>query len=125
MATGVLTMFVWARDHYGEDVALTMAFTAFVVQQMVNVFNSRTESGSVFCRYTFTNWRLWAVVGVVMVLQVLATNWGPLQSLFGTEHLTWNQWGIAVVVASTVLWVEELRKLAVRLLARRADPDEL
>jgi Ca2+-transporting ATPase len=121
MAAGVLTMFVWARNEYGEDVALTMAFTAFVSQQMVNVFNSRTESGSVFCRYTFTNWRLWAVVGGVMVAQILATNWGPLQSLFGTEHLTWTQWGIALVVASTVLWVEELRKLGVRLMARRTD----
>ncbi|HEY6533800.1 MAG TPA: HAD-IC family P-type ATPase, partial [Acidimicrobiales bacterium] len=120
MAAGVLTMFVWARNEYSEEIALTMAFTAFVSQQMVNVFNSRTESGSVFCRYTFTNWRLWAVVAGVMVLQIMATNWGPLQSLFGTVHLTWTQWGIALLVASTVLWVEEARKLAVRLLARRA-----
>jgi Ca2+-transporting ATPase len=122
MAAGVLTMFVWARNEYGEEIALTMAFTAFVAQQMVNVFNSRTESGSVFCRYTFTNWRLWAVVAGVMVLQILATNWGPLQSLFGTEHLTWTQWGVAIAVASTVLWVEEIRKLGVRLLSRRSRP---
>jgi Ca2+-transporting ATPase len=119
MAVGVLTMFVWARDRYGEDVALTMAFTAFVLQQMVNVFNSRTESGSVFCRYTFTNWRLWAVVGGVVVLQVLATVWNPLQSLFGTEHLTWEQWGVAALVALSVLVVEELRKVVVRALRQR------
>ena len=124
MAAGVLTMFVWARDRYGEDVALTMAFTAFVLQQMVNVFNSRTENGSVFCRYTFTNWRLWAVVGGVIVLQVLATTWSPLQSLFGTEHLTWGQWGVAVLVALSVLVVEELRKVGVRLLLRRSAPVE-
>ncbi len=122
MAIGILTMFVWARDRYGEDIALTMAFTAFVLQQMVNVFNSRTEENSVFCRYTFTNWRLWAVIGGVVVLQVLATVWGPLQSLFGTEHLTWEQWGVAVAVASTVLWVEELRKVVLRLLIRRRSP---
>jgi Ca2+-transporting ATPase len=127
MAVGVLTMFVWARDRWGEEIALTMAFTTFVLQQMVNVFNSRTEAGSVFCRYTFTNWRLWAVIGGVVVLQVLATVWNPLQSLFGTEHLTWEQWGVAVAVASTVLWVEELRKLVLRLIIRRprrtADPE--
>jgi Ca2+-transporting ATPase len=121
MAVGILTMFVWARDQYGEDIALTMAFTAFVLQQMVNVFNSRTENGSVFCRYTFTNWRLWAVVGGVVVLQVLATTWNPLQSLFGTEHLTWEQWGVAVLVAVSVLVVEELRKVGVRLLLRRSE----
>ncbi len=121
MAAGILTMFVWARDRYGEDIALTMAFTAFVLQQMVNVFNSRTENGSVFCRYTFTNWRLWAVVGGVVVLQVLATIWNPLQSLFGTEHLTWEQWGVALLVALSVLVVEELRKVGVRLLLRRGE----
>jgi len=120
MAAGILTMFVWARDRYGEDIALTMAFTAFVLQQMVNVFNSRTEDGSVFCRYTFTNWRLWAVVGGVVVLQALATTWKPLQSLFGTEHLTWAQWGVAVGVALSVLVVEELRKVVVRALGRRS-----
>ncbi len=122
MAAGVLTMFVWARDEYGEEIALTMAFTAFVIQQMVNVFNSRLEEGSVFCRYTLTNWRLWAVVGGVVVLQILATNWGPFQSLFGTEHLTWTQWGVCLAVASTVLWIEELRKLGVRLLQGRSKP---
>ena len=123
MAVGVLTMFVWARDRYGEDVALTMAFTAFVLQQMVNVFNSRTEDSSVFSRYTFTNWRLWAVVGGVVVLQVLATIWSPLQSLFGTEHLTWEQWGVAALVALSVLVVEELRKVVVRALGRRHPVD--
>jgi len=120
MAVGILTMFVWARDQYGEDVALTMAFTAFVLQQMVNVFNSRTENGSVFCRYTFTNWRLWAVVAGVVVLQVLATVWAPLQSLFGTLHLSGEQWGVVVVVALSVLVVEELRKVGVRVLLRRS-----
>jgi Ca2+-transporting ATPase len=119
MAVGILTMFVWARDRYGEEVALTMAFTAFVLQQMVNVFNSRLEYTSVFCRYTLTNWRLWAVVGGVVVLQVLATVWGPLQSLFDTQQLTLSQWGVAVAVASTVLWAEELRKLVARVLDAR------
>jgi Ca2+-transporting ATPase len=119
MAVGILTMFVWARDRYGEEVALTMAFTAFVLQQMVNVFNSRLEYRSAFTRYTLTNWRLWAVVAGVVVLQVLATVWGPLKSLFDTQNLSLAQWGVAVVVASTVLWVEELRKLVARLLYAR------
>ena len=119
MAVGVLTMFVWARDRYGEDVALTMAFTAFVLQQMVNVFNSRTENGSVFCRYTAPTGASGRSSVVVVVLQVLATIWNPLQSLFGTEHLTGEQWGVAVLVALSVLVVEELRKVVARLLVRR------
>ncbi len=119
MAVGVLVLFVWARDTYGEEVALTMAFTTFVLQQMVNVFNSRVEFTSVFTRFSLTNPRLWAVVGGVVVLQVLATVWGPLQQLFGTERLTLTQWAVCLAVASTVLWVDEAGKLLHRIRSRR------
>jgi Ca2+-transporting ATPase len=122
MAVGVLTMFVWARDTYGEEVALTMAFTTFVLQQMVNVFNSRVEFASVFNRFSLTNPKLWAVVGGVVVLQVLATVWNPLQQLFGTEHLTLAQWGVCIAVASTVLWADEVGKFLHRLRSRSVQP---
>ncbi len=118
MAGCTLGLFVWGRDTYTEDIALTMAFTTFVLQQMFNVFNARTETESVFSRYSLTNWRLWAVVAGVIALQVLASSWSLMQSLFGTEHLTWAQWGACAAVASMVLWLEELRKLGARLIAR-------
>ena len=121
MAIGVLTMFVWARDTFSEEVALTMAFTTFVLQQMVNVFNSRVEFASVFNRFSLTNPKLWAVVGGVVVLQVLATVWNPLQQLFGTERLTVAQWGVCIAVASTVLWADEVGKLLHRIRNRSAD----
>jgi P-type Ca2+ transporter type 2C len=115
MAAGVLGLFVVARDQWGENVALTMAFTTFVLQQMVNVFNSRLELRSVFTRFTFTNWRLWSVVGGVIVLQVFATTWNPLQSVFGTEDLSGVQWAVCAAVALTVLVVDEIGKFVNRL----------
>ena len=109
-------VFVYGRDTYGEDVGLSMAFTVFVLFQMANVFNARTEHGTVFSRYAFTNGKLWLAVVSVCVLQYLATSWGPMQSLFGTEYLSPSQWALCFVVALSILVIEELRKLVARLL---------
>ena len=60
----------------------------------------------------------------MVALQVVATTWTPLERLFDTTDLTLAQWGVALAVASTVLWVEELRKLVVRTLRSRRPPTE-
>ena len=120
IAAGTLGLLVWSRDEWGEPVALSMAFTVFVLFQMFNVFNARTENETVFTRQMFANRKMLAALAGVVVLQVLAVEWGPLQRLFETESLTWPQVGLCFVVASTILWLEELRKLGARALARRA-----
>jgi Ca2+-transporting ATPase len=48
----------------------------------------------------------------VLVLQIVAVHWEPAQSIFHTTDLTLNDWGLAFAIASSILWVEELRKLA-------------
>ncbi|HEY5155634.1 MAG TPA: HAD-IC family P-type ATPase, partial [Acidimicrobiales bacterium] len=118
MTVGTLSLLVMARDRWGEPIALTMTFTTFVLFQMFNVFNARTENESVFSRQLLSNSKLLMAVAGVVVLQVMAVTWGPLQELFGTEDLTLTQAGICLAVASTVLWLEELRKLGVRVLGR-------
>ena len=122
MAVGTLLVFVYGRDTYGEAVGLSMAFTVFVLFQMANVFNARTEHGTVFSRYAFTNSKLWLAVVSVCVLQYLATSWGPMQSLFGTEYLSPSQWALCFVVALSILVIEELRKLVSRLLGIGGPP---
>ena len=118
MTVGTLVLLVAARDRWGEEVALTMTFTTFVLFQMFNVFNARTEGESVFGPKLLANSRLLAAVVVVVGLQLLATQWNPLQRLFGTVDLSAAQVGLCVATASTVLWVEELRKLGARVLGR-------
>jgi Ca2+-transporting ATPase len=78
----------------------------------------------VFSRYSFTNAKLWMAIGGVVVLQVLAVNWSPLASVFGTEPLDAAQWAVAVGVASSVVVVEEIRKALARL-RHRASGDDL
>jgi Ca2+-transporting ATPase len=118
MAAGTLGLLVWARDQWGEDVALSMAFTTFVLFQMFNVFNARTEHETVFTRQMFANTKLLLAIASVVLLQVLAVEWGPLQNLFDTESLTWPQVGLCFTVASTILWLEEIRKVGARVMVR-------
>ena len=97
-----------------------MAFTTFVLFQMVNVFNARAEHASALTKDAFRNGKLWLAIAGVIGLQVAAVSLPLLQGVFDTTALNVGQWLICAVVASTVLWAEELRKLVVRL--RRRTP---
>jgi P-type Ca2+ transporter type 2C len=118
MATGTLAVLAWAP---GEEpiagvatVAGTMAFNTFVVFQFFNILNARSDRLSVFRRETLTNDKLWIALGAVLALQVGVTHLGPLQRLFDTTSLSATQWLVCVAVASSVLWLEELRKVVIR-----------
>jgi Ca2+-transporting ATPase len=114
MAAGTLGVLSWQTGVGSEDHALAMAFTTFVFFQVFNVFNARDEGQSVFHRDTLRNGKLWVAVGLVVVLQVLAVHLAPVQGVFGTTELTGGDWLAVLGVSSTVLWVEELRKLVAR-----------
>ena len=114
MVAGTLGLMVWARGVWGDAVALTMAFTTFVLYQVVNVFNARTERASILHRETLTNAKLWLAVGSVVVLQVLLVSIPALQDLFVTVALSPAQWALCAATALTVLVTEELRKAVLR-----------
>jgi len=118
MAVGTLALFRYAQPQ-GEDYALTLAFTTFVLFQFFNVFNARAEQGSAFNRDFLRNRWLWLALAGVLALQVLVVHWGPAQAIFRTTDLSLTDWGLALAVASSVLLLEELRKL---VLGARAHP---
>jgi Ca2+-transporting ATPase len=106
MATGTIGMLAFAPD----PVAPTMAFTVFVLFQVFNAVNVRTEHGSSLGRHSLVNVRLWAALATVVVLQVLAVQWTPLQGVFDTTALGIGEWLVVVLVAASLLVVEEARK---------------
>jgi phosphoserine phosphatase len=114
MAVGTLALFHCARPQ-GEAYALTLAFTSFVLFQFFNVFNARAEHGTAFNRNFFRNRWLWLSLAAVVSLQALVVHWTPAQSVFGTIDLALADWGLAAAVASSVLLLDEARKLALRL----------
>jgi len=65
-----------------------------------------------------SNGKLWLALLVVVALQIVAVHWGPAQAIFDTVDLTLIEWAVAVAVASSTLFLEEARKLLLRLYKR-------
>ncbi|MBM7458595.1 calcium-translocating P-type ATPase, PMCA-type [Rhodococcus coprophilus] len=124
MAVGTLLVLRFGPDLFPDSAddplfATTLAFTTFVFFQVFNLFNVRSNIGSVFSLQTLTNHTIWIAIGVVIVLQICVVQASPLQSLFDTTSLTGTQWLLAIAVGSVVLWVDEIGKAIAR--ARRRD----
>lgn len=96
--------------------AITLAFTTFVLFQVFNVFNARVERGTAFNKHFFDNPMLWVSLVTVIFLQAVAVHWPPAQSIVDTADMTLGDWGIAIGVASSILFLEESRKLLVKVL---------
>jgi Ca2+-transporting ATPase len=118
MAIGSLAMLAFAP---GADpragvatVAGTMAFNTFILFQFFNILNARSDRSSVFHRQTLSNRSLWIALAAVLALQAGVTHLGPMQRLFDTTSISLSQWAICIGVASSILWLEELRKLVIR-----------
>jgi Ca2+-transporting ATPase len=115
MMVGTLFMFQYGLARHGQSYALTLAFTTFVLLQFFNVFNARSEHSTVFNKNFFNNGKLWLALGAVLGMQVLAVHWGPAQSIFDTVDLNSGDWFLAIAVASSVLFLDEGRKLLIGL----------
>lgn len=118
MTTGTLLMFRHGLLAHDPQYALTLAFTTFVLFQFFNVFNARSEYGSAFGPGFLSNPRLWLTLLFTLLLQLVVVYWEPAQAIFDTVALDADDWLIATAVASSVLLLDELRKLGGRLLAQ-------
>lgn len=98
--------------------ARTAGFTVLVLTQMFNALNARSETDTAF-RGLFTNHWLWAAIAGSTLLQIAVVQVPFLNRGFTTTPLSGSQWIVGTIMASTVLWVSEARKLVHRRVARR------
>jgi Ca2+-transporting ATPase len=96
----------------------TLAFTTLVFFQLVNVFNSRSETQSAF-HQPFSNKWIWAAIGISVILQVAVVYVPFLQVAFETAPLSLTDWLVCLAVSSMVLWPIEVLKWVDR---RRGSP---
>ena len=108
MTVGSLGVLSYAQTQWGTPTALTMTFTTFVLYQVVNVLGVRDEFSTMFSRRLFHNAKLWIAIASVVVLQVLAVELPAFQKFFGTVSLSGGQWLLTIVVALSLVVVEEL-----------------
>ncbi len=116
MATGTLLVLAYGTQALATDTAVTLTFTTFVLFQVVSALTVRSPRLSVFHLRTLTNRALWTALAVVVALQVLTVQVPFAQAIFDTVALTPGQWLIAAGTASSLLVVDEARKLAIRRL---------
>ncbi len=117
MALGTLGVLAWAQHVHDLEHALTLAFTTFVLMQVVNAMNVRDERRSAFRRSMFANRSLNLALVAVIVLQVLAVYLPVGQRIFGTVSLGAVDWLIAVLLAGLIVVSSEITKAV----ARRGD----
>lgn len=96
------------------ELARTAGFTVLVFAQLFNCFNARSELGSAF-KHMFVNKWLLGAIALSVLFQVAVVHIGFLNVAFNTVPLTLEQWGMCVLMGSSVLWFSEIRKLLIRL----------
>ena len=101
------------------EYARTAAFTTLVVGQVFNAFNARSDVASGL-PVLFTNRLLWVAAAVVVALQVFVVHVPFMNDAFGTEPLDAAGWAVCTGLATTALWVGEIRKLFARRMGARS-----
>ncbi|MBU1992701.1 MAG: cation-transporting P-type ATPase [Patescibacteria group bacterium] len=94
--------------------ASTMAFVILVIIQMINAFNARSETRSVFKPGMKRNYKLVGAIIISIILTVAFVEVPFLQEFLRTTSLSLKEWGVIVVASLFVLVAEETRKLFVR-----------
>jgi Ca2+-transporting ATPase len=114
IAAGTLGVYAYAYGQGTQLHAQTLAFTTLVAFEWMRAFSTRSLTASVFSMSPFSNRLLMGGIGLGAVLQLMAVYWSPAQSIFDTTALSAWDWGLALLVGSSVLLVDELLKLFAR-----------
>ncbi|MGM0493158.1 MAG: cation-translocating P-type ATPase [Armatimonadota bacterium] len=114
MAVGTLAVF-WTELDRGHQYAQTMAFTTLAAFQWFQALNARSENQSILAIGLFTN--RWLVLGIAAVagLQVAAIHTAIGQEALGVVALSVGDWARALLTASSIFIIEELRKRIVTI----------
>ena len=102
MAIGTLGVYIYELSMGTESLlAKTIAFTVFVMFQLFNVFNCRSESKK-------KNKTLIISVIISFILQLLAIYLPLLQGIFHTTAIPLTSWGLIIVVSAMILVAERI-----------------
>ncbi len=110
MAIGTLAIYMYKLST-GDARASTIAFTTFVMFQIFNVFNCKSQNG-------FSNKLLFFAIATSFILQLFVIYLPPLQSIFRTRAISIMDWMLIILAASLILvheaiirWIDKRRRL--------------
>ncbi|MGB9587965.1 MAG: cation transporting ATPase C-terminal domain-containing protein, partial [Armatimonadota bacterium] len=114
MLVGTLALYLWGLQHHPDaNRPRTLAFVVMVFFQVFNVFNVRSLNYSLFRIGVLSN--PYVILGATSstLAQIMAVNTNLFQQAFRIVPLTLAEWLLCMVIASSVFWVEEIRKAIV------------
>jgi Ca2+-transporting ATPase len=123
MMAGALYLFqkylpveILANAGYEGDMAKawTISLTALAAFQWLNAWNCRNEDKSIFRQNIFSNKFLIGATFIVVALQFFAVYAPVMQKILRTAPLAFYDWLLIAVVSSSIVLVEETRKLIYR-----------
>lgn len=88
----------------------SLAMTATVLFQFFQVWNSRSQTKSVFSMNVFSNPFLFVAMLIALIAQLAVLYLPSLQSIFETFALNVSEWIMLVLVASSVIFIVEFDK---------------
>ena len=110
IAAGTLWIFSQYLDS-GFARALTVSMTTLAIFQWFNAWNCKHDKNSVFVQNPLKNLYLVGATFIVIILQIFAVYNPFMQKYLHTVPLAAADWFYIVAVASSILFLEELRKL--------------
>ncbi len=111
-------LFLFSRYSFDLALASTMALSVLAVFQWFNVLNVRSAVKSVFTMSLRSNYYLLGALAVVITMQMLAVYTPLMQSILSTVPLLPRHWFEIVLVALSIIAVDEIYKLFRRAFAR-------
>ncbi|MHB1163417.1 MAG: cation-translocating P-type ATPase [Minisyncoccota bacterium] len=113
MMFGTLFLF---QKYFETDIgkAWTISLTVLAVFQWFNAWNCRSESKSFFQTDFFSNKYLLGATAIVISLQMLAVYTPFFQRFLHTVPLNLSEWMMIIAIATSIIWVEEIRKFFYR-----------
>lgn len=114
MAIG--TLYLFGQYEGGDHAkAWTISLTLLAVFQWFNVLNCRSHRRSILQINPFSNLFLLGAFAIVISLQIGAMYTSVGQNLLHTVPLSLSEWGTILAIASSIIIVEEIRKLVYRI----------
>ncbi|HDQ16507.1 MAG TPA: HAD family hydrolase [Candidatus Vogelbacteria bacterium] len=102
-------------EQFDLTYAWTISLTVLAVYQWFNVWNCRSDKESVFSMRFWDNKYL-ILATIVVVFLHLSIIYIPLgQTIMRTSALSFSDWFFVIVIASSIIAVEEIRKIVSRL----------
>jgi Ca2+-transporting ATPase len=111
MAAGTLGVLAWASGAYGDVIGRTMGVTTFALFRLFSSLETADEEESLFAGSILANRPLLIGTALSVLTIILATELPLLQRVLQTQSLSIDQWAVCILVALSLIVVEEARKL--------------